>query len=309
MRLALVCGLAEMFTCAAVRAAAPQDGGEAACLYGQPLSVPPELRAQTLADAHLFGPWDRVADAIGAPPPRALRNLAPEVLLTHSPWGEFERAVLSRFPRARVEVFDNGLVTHLERPVPDEVRGRISRVWLTLAGDLPRPAWMDGREVVEVPPEALRAAARSALERAGPAAPEAGDGRPARLVLGTAFYRIGRFTHGEERDLHRRLVEALWRESDAPILYKEHPRANLAPLLDELDGVIPIRSRLPVELWAEARPIRAAYSLSSTALLTLARVWGVDSRAVAVHIGFDPPLPQVELLRAHLPAWPGTPDA
>lgn len=309
MRLALVCGLAEMFTCAAIRAAAPQDGGEAACLYGKPLSVPPDLQAQTLADAALFGPWDQVADAIAEPPPRALKGLTPQTLLSHSPWGEFEQTVLSRYPRARVEVFDNGLVTHLERAVPDEVRARVSRVWLTLAGDLPRPAWMEGLEVVEIPAEAMRAAARSALERAGPAAPGGGDGRPARLVLGTAFYRIGRFTHGQERDLHRRLIDALWRESDAPILYKEHPRASQSPLLDELDGVLPIRSRLPVELWAEARPIRAAYSLSSTALLTLARVWGVDSRAVATHIGFNPPLPQVELLRAHLPAWPGTPDA
>lgn len=309
MRLALLNGLAEMLTCAALRRVAAHDRGEAVCLYGQPISVPPELRAQSLADAALFGPWDRVIDAAGRDPAPALKGLDPEIILTDRPWGEPEQAVFARFPRARLEVFDNGLVTHLPRTLPDDVHARIGKVWLTLADVLPPPPWAGTLAIAAIPPADLRAAAAEALARAGPGAVDPGDGRPARLILGTAFYRIHRVSHARERELHQRLVEALWREGDGPILYKEHPRANLPPLLDELDGVIPIPSRLPVELWAEARPISTAYSLSSTALLTLAHAWSVDSRVIGGHIEFDPPLPQVNLLRAHLPHWPGSRSA
>lgn len=313
MRLALVCGLAEMLTVAAIRDATPTDGPITLCLYGKPRSMPDDLRRQSLEDAYLFGPWAQIVDAVGAEPFEALSGLRPDSILTHSLSGPFELAVFDLFPHAAITVFDNGLASHVDRPVTDDpardrlavapgALARVERAWLTLMDVLPLPAHLNAIPVSAVPIVQFRGVAQTALARMSPSERPLG-GLPARLILGTAFYRIGAISWEDERELYRSLAQQLRAESDTPILYKEHPRANREPLLSGADGVEVVQSRMPVEVWAEARPIIEAYSMSSTALLTLARLYGCHTRTVGTEVVMPKRLSHIQLLRDAVPAW------
>lgn len=312
MRLALVTGLAEMLTVAAIRDATPDLGPVALCFHGTAISVSEPLRLQSLADAALFGPWEAVIDGLGREPAEVLDGLEPSMLLFDNLGGGFEGATAALFPAARIELFDNGLISHLslevvdgaprnKREVPRALLARTGRAWFTLKGDLPRPRHLGDVRIAPVGTEALRGAARSALARMAPE-DRPMEGPPCRLILGTAFYRTPAISFEDERGVYRRLVEDLRAESAVPILYKEHPRANRAPLLTEADSVEIVASRAPVELWAEVRTILEAYSISSTALLTLRKAYGAHVAVVGADIPFPRSRGHIDLLRSVVPA-------
>ena len=122
-------------------------------------------------------------------------------------------------------------------------------------------------------------------------------GPPARLILGTAFYRTPAINYEDEQAVYRSLAAELGRRGDAPILYKEHPRATRPPLLTPEDGVEVVQSRMPVEIWAEARTILEAYSISSTALLSLRRFYGARTWTVGAEIAFPAAMRHIRLMR------------
>lgn len=316
MRLALVCGLAEMLTVAAIRDATPDDGPVALCLYGAPIAMPDALRRQSLADANLFGPWAHVYDCVIDEPATVLSEIVPDTILTHTLGGALMAALFAQFPHASIDLFDNGLASHLDRPVVDNPTisrsevprphlDRVVRAWLTLADQLPIPAHLAHTPLARVPGEKLHQVARAALVRMRPEDAPEPDQRPARLILGTAFYRSGAMAYDDERRLYRELVAHLKGSGDEPILYKEHPRASLEPLLSARDGIEVVASRMPVEVWAEARPIIESYSISSTALLTLQRFYGCRSRTIGSLMDMSKVLPQVAL--AHQAIEPFSP--
>lgn len=225
----LVCGLSETLTCAALRDGPLKDGKEnVLCLYGRPISMPPALVTETLREAARFGPWAEVIDLVPltAPAEQALKagdptaldaikarlgDLSIDEFVTHSPQRTFEGGVVAAYPDASIVFFDNGFASHFDfstheagyRPDADgaiskALLQRIRCAWFAFGGALPYPAPLTERPCAPIDPTLLREAARKAIAAGGATAIRRLSA-PARLVLGTSFYRVGRAGYDAER--------------------------------------------------------------------------------------------------------------
>lgn len=64
-----------------------------------------------------------------------------------------------------------------------------------------------------------------------------------------------------------------------------------------------IDTNLPVELWPLCTDISASYSISSSALLSLKLLYGIEGYTVGRDLDISAAFPAVKLARAVAPAW------
>jgi hypothetical protein len=303
----LVTSLTELLTTSAVRRARAevdalgglstpstetQAADDIAVLFGFPVSLPPDLQQAFLAHADVFGDWAETTVALFEPetPEEAIqqrfRDLVAdrriERIFVHSLSKPIERAVFALWPDAEIILFDNGLSSHISRRleprdgsspwqfVRREALAQVKEAWFTLGEFLEPPAVLGEDRPRDLPPQMLRRAIRSALERLdarGEAPPTSEE--PRDLILGTAFFRTGRVGFKKERAAYLELLSDLKAEGRPTPLFKPHPRQGEKPILTAEDGVEVIDSHLPVELWAERQAISRSFSIASSGLLTL----------------------------------------
>lgn len=333
-RLYLVCGLAEVWTCAAVRASLEDSGGDdIVVLYGLPISMPDQLRRDTLELARAFYPWTQVVDAVAmtaslaAPDSESFAGTIAmlreriglsgfDQIFTHTLDKPAEQAVLQAYPDARIVLYDNGLASHLNRPVcpgppnpktsgqvPEALLSRVHVSFFSLIGELPVPDYLTNVRCVEIDRTWLLGAAKAAFENA-PEAFSAECDSPCVLVLGTSFYRTRQISFEDERFSYVSLLRQLRQRGVSSIIYKEHPRANREPLLGPSDGVQRLESRMPAEIWPLATRFEATYSIASTALLTIRKLFGIPGFAIGRELPLAKTLAQVRLVHAATPPPP-----
>ncbi len=121
------------------------------------------------------------------------------------------------------------------------------------------------------------------------------------VVLGTSLFRIKRISWEEERDIYRRLIDAIRREKDAAVTFKAHPRASDRPLLTEADGADVLETGVPVEAFIKPGATGRAYSISSTSLFTMQHYFGwtayrLDSPAARLVIKRSPHLGMINMV-------------
>ena len=330
-RLYLVCGLAEVWTCAALRASQMDSSGEdVVVLYGLPISMPDQLRRDTLRLARAFYSWTKVVDAVTltgslvTPDPESILETRTmlrscigltscDEIFTHTLDKPAEQAILLAYPDARIILFDNGLASHLDRPVypgppnpmrsgqvPEDLLSRVHMLFFSLLGELPVPNYLANVPRGEFHRTWLLKAAKTAFARA----PEAFATEclsPSELILGTSFYRTRLISYEDERFVYVSLLRQLRQRGASSVIYKEHPRANREPLIRPSDGVQWMESRMPVEIWPLAVEITAGYSISSTALLTMRKLYDIPGYAIGRELPIAKTLPQVQLAHAATP--------
>ncbi|WEK60790.1 MAG: polysialyltransferase family glycosyltransferase [Candidatus Microbacterium colombiense] len=207
-------------------------------------------------------------------------------LFVQSPQVAPARTLMSLFPRARITIVGDGLMTYSPMRVPlgHAVTARIGRVVHADVVPGVRPL-VGGRHAVTVgiPPERFRAVLRETdagealLDTTG--AP-LDDGIPTALVLGQYLSALGLITAREEIALQRDLIDRALAWSPQRVVFKPHPAAP--PLHTDS-----IRER------ALARGVEFAEYRGALAAEVLAD--RID--AVAVVAGFSTALPTVQALQ------------
>jgi hypothetical protein len=303
-RIVLACGLSELFACswAIANGHAGRSARNILIIYGQKLSMPTDHRRETLALANRFGDWANVFDLtdegssiewgrLRAPAPvgdelRASLEGA-GCIMTHTLWRHPEQAILDLCPTAEITLYDNGLDSHIDRPVVDNADhaaairrkdfDRIRTAIYALGDLLPVPAFAQALKPVVPTGASMRAHIGSlAAGLAGDLARLPGPPGAAALVIGTSLYRGGKITREAEADIYRRRISELRRDG-LSVVCKEHPRAS-SPLLDAADGAqIALRTSLPIEFLPLTMDIRLSSSLSSSALLTLKKLFAIPA--------------------------------
>ena len=101
------------------------------------------------------------------------------------------------------------------------------------------------------------------------------DAPPTALSLGTSFYRLGKFGPEDEAGVYAQFHNDA-RRLDYDVIWKSHPRAGRA-LIEEPGGGVtePFDQSLPIEFLPLVRNIALSGSISSTALLTLKKAYGI----------------------------------
>lgn len=328
-RLYLVCGLAEVWTCAALRASLSEGSGtDIIVLYGMPISIPALLRSETLAHAGDFYSWARIVDAVDITQSLTVTDTKPsdearrefkerlgvktcDVIYTHSPHLLAEQSIMGMYPEARIILFDNGLQSHVTKEIylgpPDPLKsGKISQnvldrvvtAYFSLFGDLPIPDHLCSIPCEEIPSDWLLNVARGAVASVSLPHPDLSSA----LILGTSFYRSNLVTYEEEKRVYLSLIESLISCGEESILYKEHPRANREPLVGKSKSVQHIESPMPVELLPLNLNIHSSYSISSTALLTLKKLFGIPSYTIGRDLPLVSKLKHVRMLHTAVPS-------
>lgn len=311
-RIIFACGLAELLTCGLLieQHLAPADR-TTLVLYGRRVSMPLLHCKETLEYANWFVETDRVIDLVDASD--AIANgeavQAPADLLAayaelfadadeimmHTLWKAPETTFLKMCANASIILFDNGLESHApRRSVPDDtpeatvgLRGR-DRERITLAcysvGDyLPPPAFVDGVRTLTPDAAAMKAhleavGARGPLRLLDETLPKA-EGKAA-LLFGTSFFRTDRVTLEDEARVYAKAADAFGKDG-LLVIMKEHPRAPQAICYG---NAFPIHTSLPVEFIPEIRPVAITASISSTALLTVRKLFGAPYRLLGDEI-------------------------
>ena len=327
----LVTSLTELMTVSAVLRERGEKPAGPAILHGQSTALPPSLCDAVERDAGLFGDWTSVhvlKAEEGVRPRQAGEHLADQIkaivganevsrIFLHALHKPIERRIVAAFPDAAIHLFDNGLSSHVAHPVLAPKPGRTKARWIDRA-QLRRvvESWYTVRRDLaapeHIPPHLVRdLSSISLMDAAGPAVEHIGranSGSPKRdVIIGTAFYRTGRIEFDAERQAHLDLVAELKAAGGPKPWFKPHPRTADQPVLTEADGVDIIDSHLPLEAWAAARPVGRAFSLSSTALLTLRRLFGVEAWRFGVKAmaPVTKGLPHIRLIEAATPEWRG----
>lgn len=303
-RIVLACGLSELVTCswAIAHGHAGDRARNVLIIYGQKLSMPTEHLRETLALSNRFGEWSKVFDLtdeggpiewgrLRAPAPvteelRAAIEGADQVM-THTLWRHPEQEILDLCPDAEIILYDNGLDSHIDRPVINSldhcaaIRRKDlhrTRTAIYALGDLlPLPAFAKGLQPVIPTGKSLRAHIESLA--AGLSENLARLPHPsgaAALIIGTSLYRGGKIAREAEAAIYRRRISEL-RQDGLSVVCKEHPRASL-PLLDGADNAqIALRTSLPIEFLPLTMNIGLSSSLSSSALLTLKKLFAIPA--------------------------------
>ncbi|MFJ4222850.1 polysialyltransferase family glycosyltransferase [Microbacterium sp. NPDC089695] len=210
-------------------------------------------------------------------------------LLVQSPQVAPARTLMAMFPRARLTVIGDGLMTYSPMRVrmPHTVTARITRV--VHADVVPGVAPLVGSpHAVPVPvgPELFRRAlADAAPDDAAPA--DAVPDGPVVLVLGQYLAALGLMTDAEEVDLQRDMIDRAARRSPHRIVFKPHPSAppRVTDALRERAAFhdvefVEYRGALSAELLAERLDAQAVIAGFSTALPTVRALFGRDIDAV-----------------------------
>lgn len=333
-RLYLVCGLAEVWTCAALRHASEGEGGnDIVVVYGLPVSVPDELRRDTLDMARAFYPWSVIVDAVDLTPALAspdpvlvagaMAQLRARIglthvdeIFTHTLFKPAEQSILQAYTAARIVLFDNGTSSHVDRivysgspefaksmRVPEALLLRTRAAYFSLLGELPTPSYLSKVPCREICRDWLLKAARSAFA-AAPHEFATQHSSPPVLVLGKAYYRTPHISYADERLVYTSLIANLRQRGEKSIVYKEHPRANQQPLLGPSDGVQRLKSRMPVEIWPLATQFTATYSIASTALLTMRKLFDIPAFAIGRQLPIVKKIAQIRLVHDAVPPPP-----
>lgn len=199
-------------------------------------------------------------------------------LFVQSPQVAPARTLMTLFPRARITIVGDGLMTYSPMRVrlPYPVAARI---WRVLHADVVpgvRPlVGSPDAELVPVAPERFAAVLRE-TDEAGRAAVPGTDGASTVLVLGQYLSALGLMTPAQEIDLQARLVDRAARWAPQRIVFKPHPAAP--PLVTTAvrdravaHGIdfVEYRGPLAAELLAERLDAVAVVAGFSTALPTV----------------------------------------
>lgn len=188
-----------------------------------------------------------------------------------------------------VTVYSDGLMSYgpTRSELPTEMGGRVTRLLHLdlLPGVVPLLLREYDVEYVPIPDDAF---AKVIAELAGPVAQDA-VGCP--VVIGQYLSRLQILTPGEEDELHVGMVQALGAAGYDHIVFKPHPAGGRThvPAVQAAAAAAGVRltvlgNDLPVEAWcAEARPALVV-SCFSTALLTVARYFGIAAAAMGTEL-------------------------
>ena len=204
-------------------------------------------------------------------------------LFVQSPQVAPARTLMTLFPRARITIVGDGLMTYSPMRVrlPYPVAARIRRVLHAdvVPGVRPLVGSPDA-ELVPVAPEQFAAVLRE-TDEAGRAAVPGTDGASTVLVLGQYLSALGLMTPAQEIDLQARLVDRAARWAPQRIVFKPHPAAP--PLVTTAvrdravaHGIdfVEYRGPLAAELLAERLDAVAVVAGFSTALPTVRALFG-----------------------------------
>ncbi|KNY06039.1 polysialyltransferase family glycosyltransferase [Microbacterium sp. GCS4] len=211
-------------------------------------------------------------------------------LLVQSPQVAPARTLMTLFPRARLTIIGDGLMTYSPMRVrmPHTVTARIGRV--VHADVVPGVAPLVGApraEAVPVAPELFRRALLDVVPSdPGDAAPGPVDG-PTVLVLGQYLAALGLLTAAEEVALQVDMIDRAARHAPRRIVFKPHPAAppRVTDALRERAvfhdiEFVEYRGALSAELLAERLDARMVVAGFSTALPTVRALFGRDIDAV-----------------------------
>jgi hypothetical protein len=209
-------------------------------------------------------------------------------LLVQSPQVAPARTLMALFPRARLTIIGDGLMTYSPMRVrmPHTVTARITRVVHAdvVPGVAPLVA-SPHAETVPVTPELFRRALADAATDET-AVPEPVDGRDV-LVLGQYLAALGLMTGAEEVALQRDMIDRAALRDPRRIVFKPHPSAppRVTDALRERAAFHDIefleyRGALSAELLAERLDVLAVIAGFSTALPTVRALFGRDIDAV-----------------------------
>lgn len=204
-------------------------------------------------------------------------------LFVQSPQVAPARTLMTLFPRARITIVGDGLMTYSPMRVrlPYPVAARIGRVLHADVVPGVRPlVGSPEAELVPIAPERFAAVLRETDEGGNVAAPGA-DGASTVLVLGQYLSALGLVTPAQEVDLQARLIDRAARWSPQRIVFKPHPAAP--PLVTTAvrdravaHGIdfVEYRGPLAAELLAERLDAVAVVAGFSTALPTVRALFG-----------------------------------
>jgi hypothetical protein len=292
-RLYFACGLAELLACAWLRENhfGEREKRNVLIIYGQPISMPPAHRAETLQLAPLFADWDGILDLPGDGARaffdhKGLFSEADEIVL-HNVWKDIERSFAASCPNAAITLYDNGLDSHTDvsvRNVSRAVSGRfalesdlarVKTAYYTLGDILPLPSFISGRPIIVPSGESLRDTLLAIAERGILAELRGNLGDTtgaATIVAGTAFYRTKGVTLQDERAVYARYVAAC----GAGALFKEHPRGPEPIFGHPFPGnMVHVGTSIPLEFIPLLQDIERCASISSTSLLTMKKIHGI----------------------------------
>lgn len=209
-------------------------------------------------------------------------------LLVQSPQVAPARTLMTLFPRARITIIGDGLMTYAPMRVrmPHTVTARIGRV--VHADVVPGVAPLVGSPHAETVPVSAELFRRTLTDAApqDAALPDASDG-PTVLVLGQYLAALGLMSGAEEIALQRDMIDRAARHEPRRIVFKPHPSAppRVTDALRERSashGVefLEYRGALSAELLAERLDARAVVAGFSTALPTVRALFDRDIEAV-----------------------------
>lgn len=196
-------------------------------------------------------------------------------LFVQSPQVAPSRTLMALFPRARITIVGDGLMTYSPMRVrlPQAIAARIERVLHADVVPGVRPLVASpNAEAVPVPPASFAAALREADEPDASVEP----GPTTVLVLGQYLSALGLMSAARELALQQQLVDRAARWAPERIVFKPHPAAP--PQLSDAVRVrveghgmafAEQRGRSPAELLAERLDVRAVVASFSTALPTV----------------------------------------
>lgn len=261
-----------------------------ALLFGQPVSLPAELQSEFFELARNAFPFlradlippERVGvkefDAEGYAPSWAGNPTGDRIVYTNGVHKPFHQSFYEWLQPDEIHFFDNGLSSYADHraDIPKDFAARglpaLTDAYLTLHPPLPVPAYLSFAQHHTLTQTDF-APIYARLREAAPTKPASGW-LPGHVIIGSSLFRQGKITWDEEREIYLRLTAHIRERGGENILYKAHPRASSRPLIKEADGVEVLDNTTPVEAFVQPGSKGVAYSISSTALLTLPSQFG-----------------------------------
>lgn len=207
-------------------------------------------------------------------------------ILVQSPQVAPALTLMRLFPRARITIVGDGLMTYspLRVKLPHTIGARIGRVvYADVVPGVAPLAASPGAEVVPVSAEAFR---RVLLEAAPPDPVDRGDGETV-LVLGQYLAALGLLSDAEEVAQQRQMIDLAARRRPSRIVFKPHPSAppRVTDALREHARALSVelveyRGGLSAEVLAERLDARTVIAGFSTALPTVQSAFGREIDAV-----------------------------
>jgi hypothetical protein len=329
-RIFLACGISELVTCTWVTGALDEgravDYEDVLLVYGKRISMPIPHVETTLRLGFDLGKFSHVEDVTDwsenvsnalfdrREAPRHERAIewltnADEIYL-HTIWNTFERHILELAPRASLVLYDNGLDSHLERAIVDVVDdpaslvirshdlSRVSRFVYTIGDYVPIPEFANpGRTIVPSAAGLNDHYRHVASTLHVSASPESRDNNPVVLSIGTSFYRMKKFDARVEETVYNEFHRDA-AKNGYQVLWKPHPRAVLQFETNDAHWQ-PFDQSIPIELLPSLSDVSFSGSMSSTALITLKKVYGIPYILLGRHLTTKLNLKWLAILQQH----------